>query len=314
MNNKKFKNSTIRLTVLSLCLVVIMAIIALPKKAYAFGSSKEVLVIAKGLSESDKDKVRSYYDKNIETDYVTIEDFYKYFGESSVTEKNLVSSVYIKTTSSGGVKVSIKTPENITEIKDYQYSSAAVTAGLENCEIEVIATRKATGHAALAGIYKAAFKAGLKLDDKSIKNGINELKDVNDAIKDNKNVDPKKIVKAINDTKSDIAEEKSKNINNNITINFIINALNNNLNNNGIKISKDSVEKIANTLKPFADNIDDSNLDKYKSQLNNLKNNLVEKLKDVKVSDEDLNFLQKILKAIADFFRAIWNFLVGLFS
>ena len=60
-----------------------------------------------------------------------------------------------KTDKGTGVKVKIKTPENITLVTAEQYANAAITAGVTDAEIEVAAVSKVTGESALTGVYKA---------------------------------------------------------------------------------------------------------------------------------------------------------------
>ena len=55
----------------------------------------------------------------------------------------MISSVMVQKTDKGtGVKVKIKTPENITLVTAEQYANAAITAGVTDAEIESQPYRK----------------------------------------------------------------------------------------------------------------------------------------------------------------------------
>lgn len=305
----------IRNTVLLMAMFAFsLGLLVNPTKANAASSStKEILLLAKGLNEAQRTQVKNYYKgQNVPVDYVTIKDYKKYFDDGTSSDSELISSVYIKKTNSGGVKVKIRTPENITEIKDFQYESAAVTAGIENAEIEVIAIRPVTGEAALAGVIKAGQMTGSDVTEAQGRAGVNELKNVNDVIKNNSGVDAKKIVNAVNDAKKAITEEKAKNPNGEISINFIRDALNNSFNNNNISIGATSLDKLTATLKQFSDGVNSSNIEKYKSQLTDLANNIKNRIENL--TPEQKSFARNILDAIASFFKAIFDAIRSIFN
>ena len=80
----------------------------------------------------------------------------------------MISSVMVQKTDKGtGVKVKIKTPENITLVTPEQYANAAITAGVTDVGIEVAAVSKVTGESALTGVYKAFEANGVQLDSKT---------------------------------------------------------------------------------------------------------------------------------------------------
>lgn len=302
-----------RIIIMLLTITVISSFVVTKETKAQSMAPMEVLMLAKGLNASDQQKVKDYYKgKNVSIEYVTLADYKKYFDDSTSSESELISSVYIKNTSSGGVKVTIKTPENITEIRDFQYESAAITAGIDNAIIEVIAVRPVTGEAALAGVLKAAQAIGTEITDATGRTSVKELQDVNDVIKKNQSVNPRNIVDAVNETKKKIADEKSKNPNQDITVNFIKDSLVNSLNNNNINIDASSIDKLSATLKQFADGLNQDNIEKYKNQLTNIANQVKDRINNL--SPEEKGIIQKILDFIAKIFMAIINWMKSLFA
>lgn len=106
---------------------------------------------------------------------------------NDVAYKQVVSSIYMVSNETG-VEVKIMTPETITEVSEYQYKNAAITAGIKNVTIYVASPKKVDGSGALAGVFKAyknmattvlaadpENKEFVDLDEESVKIAQNEL-------------------------------------------------------------------------------------------------------------------------------------------
>src|SRR5699024_10647207 len=94
----------------------------------------------------------------------TGDDLVTYLGYDSGSTASMISSVLVQKTGKSGVMVDIITPENITMITEEQYVNAAITAGVEDVNIEVASIRPVTGESALTGVYKALDVNGEELD------------------------------------------------------------------------------------------------------------------------------------------------------
>ena len=79
-----------------------------------------------------------------------------------------------------GVQVNIVEPKNITRVTDTQYANAAITAGVSDVQIDVIALTPATGESALTGVYKALEGNGVKVDTERSQVAQDELETTND--------------------------------------------------------------------------------------------------------------------------------------
>lgn len=145
---------------------------------------KPTLVYGSGLSDSEVVQTNNAFNiKNIDNVNRQVNsgaDFAKYLNIEGVSDSELFSSVLVQKANKGvGVKVKIKTPENITSITQTQYENAAITAGASNVEIEVASIKKVTGESALVGVYKALDANGQKVDTERAEVASQELSTVN---------------------------------------------------------------------------------------------------------------------------------------
>lgn len=92
-------------------------------------------------------------------------DIDRFTGNGSSDESAVYSSAKVEFKEEGfGVKVSVLTPDNITEVSAETYANAAITAGGQNLNISIANTVvPVNGRGALAGIYLALEHAGLEL-------------------------------------------------------------------------------------------------------------------------------------------------------
>src|SRR5690625_7746284 len=95
---------------------------------------------------------------------VSVKDMVHYLKDGE-PNSNMYSSALVERKDKGfGVKVKIDNPENITKIKEDQYSNAMITAGVTDAEVLVTSPVAVTGESALTGIYKAFDSQGETLD------------------------------------------------------------------------------------------------------------------------------------------------------
>lgn len=270
---------------------------------------------------------------NVET--VNGADLKKYLGYAT-EDYNMISSIVVKRLEKGsGIRVMIKTPGNISQITEAQYTNAAITAGLTDAEIFVASPKPVTGESALVGVYKSEELHGKDLDPERTKTAQDELKTVIEVSKeneDNPEFDSKKLDKAVIEVKEKLADYKEKNgqtASNDEITNYIIDALknvdmddvlsNNNINvlvnyfnsyqntsaidskevrDNLIKLGKD----LGNKAEKFYEDNKDS-IDKFAKDNKENFDKIAQDAKDSGLLDKFINFLKDIFNSIISVFN-----------
>lgn len=272
-------------------------------------------------------------DFNVET--VNGADLKKYLGYAT-EDYNMISSIVVKRLEKGsGIRVMIKTPGNINQITEAQYTNAAITAGLTDAEIFVASPKPVTGESALVGVYKSEELHGKDLDPERTKTAQDELKTVIEVSKeneDNPEFDSKKLDKAVIEVKEKLADYKEENgqtASNDQITNYIIDALknvdmddvlsNNNINvlvnyfnsyqntsaidskevrDNLIKLGKDLGNKAG---KFYEDNKD--SIDKFAKDNKENFDKIAQDAKDSGLLDKFINFLKDVFNSIISVFN-----------
>lgn len=270
---------------------------------------------------------------NVET--VNGADLKKYLGYAT-EDYNMISSIVVKRLEKGsGIRVMIKTPGNINQITEAQYTNAAITAGLTDAEIFVASPKPVTGESALVGVYKSEELHGKDLDPERTKTAQDELKTVIEVSKeneDNPQFDSKKLDKAVIEVKEKLADYKEENgqtASNEEITNYIIDALknvdmdnvlsNNNINvlvnyfnsyqntsaidskevrDNLIKLGKDLGNKAG---KFYEDNKD--SIDKFAKDNKENFDKIAQDAKDSGLLDKFINFLKDVFNSIISVFN-----------
>lgn len=270
---------------------------------------------------------------NVET--VNGADLKKYLGYAT-EDYNMISSIVVKRLEKGsGIRVMIKTPGNINQITEAQYTNAAITAGLTDAEIFVASPKPVTGESALVGVYKSEELHGKDLDPERTKTAQDELKTVIEVSKeneDNPQFDSKKLDKAVIEVKEKLADYKEENgqtASNDQITNYIIDALknvdmddvlsNNNINvlvnyfnsyqntsaidskevrDNLIKLGKDLGNKAG---KFYEDNKD--SIDKFAKDNKENFDKIAQDAKDSGLLDKFINFLKDVFNSIISVFN-----------
>ncbi len=152
------------------------------KPTFAYGGSlndEQISETAKLLDIQNRDNVNSIN--------VTGDDLVRYLGDGIPNNDSMISSVLVTRMDKGnGVEVTIKTPDNITQIAANQYANAAITAGVTDARILVGAIRPVTGESALTGVFKAFDANGELLDQDRMQVAQEELETTNVIIQDHK--------------------------------------------------------------------------------------------------------------------------------
>ncbi len=313
---------------------IVLALMGLSmKNAYAIDTTtvnekwgKPTVVYGGGLTEAQikqTSELLGIKDSNtVLTETATGQDLIKYLGSGDGNTSVMISSVMVQKTDKGtGVKVKIKTPENITLVTAEQYANAAITAGVTDAEIEVAAVSKVTGESALTGVYKAfeanvykAFEAnGVQLDAKRTEVAQQELEVTNKIAQENANAkgfDSSKLDKAMIEIKKELAELKQKQ-GQLATKEDIERIINDALKNNSLQnvISQDQIK----ALVAFAQNYQNTSAIDSKQvleQLNSLSKSVSEKINSLVEQAKNEGWLDKI----AQFFQSIFDAIKNLFS
>lgn len=206
------------------------------------------------LNKNKKDVENALAENNLLQDanksIVNANDVYKVLGISDLSDTNVHSSVAIAPAKKGtGVLVNINDyngKNNITMITAQQYALAAQLSGVNDVIITVTADQPIGGQGALAGLYLALQRDGIKISQQNIAAANQVITATQHPVIANAN-DVKysgKLNSAIAQTAKDIA------ISSNVQNNDIKNQLNNNLQKNGIlnKTSNNDQEQIATAL------------------------------------------------------------------
>lgn len=262
-------------------------------------------------------------------------DLKKYLGYAT-EDYNMISSIVVKRLEKGsGIRITIKTPGNINQITEAQYTNAAITAGITDAEIFVASPKPVTGESALVGVYKSEELHGENLDPERTKTAQDELKTVIEVSKENEgnpDFDSKKLDGAVIEVKQKLAdykEENGKTASNIEITNYIIDALknvdmDNVLSDNNINVLvnyfssyqetsaidskevRDNLLKLGKDLGNKASKFYEDNKDSIDKFAKDNKENFDKIAKDAKDSgllDKFINFLKDVVNSIIGVFN-----------
>lgn len=304
---KKFKSKIINFVLFTLVFIISLSAVVKVNAvsqwdtdyfAYGSGLSQEQLVETQRLLKIPEDE-------NLAEIVVSASDYTQFTG-LAMEDRSLYSSVVVKKTKKGsGVRVFINTPENITQIKDHQYINAALTSGVQDCDIIVGSPIPVTGESALIGVYMAFKDAGFEIDEDATKIANDELIMVNDISQDNKenpDFDSENFSLAIAEIKKKISEIADKS---DITIGELNIIVTDALNRYDITISDADKAKLISWLDEFKElDIDWKAIGK---ELSGLGNFISKKAGEVYKWGQETGFFSKLWSAIKDFFNNLFN-------
>lgn len=264
--------------------------------------------------------------------YVNGDDLVKYVTDITSFNSNSLSysSAYMVRTKEGsGVRVSITTPENITDRDASTYRNASITSGVYDATIKIASVRVMDGSGALAGIYKAfdeidpatteeealdrAERRGLAQEEMGLTSDILNNETATEGSVLNAETlavalaNLKLEMQEMNNKLSEMAEDKAREI--------VVTTVNNELQKQGIDkdISEEQVNKIVNFLMAFRKTslIND---EKVKEQLKNLTEDIKENGKEFLNNAKDKLTSEETKSGIANIWKAIVEFFKNLFS
>lgn len=277
---------------------------------------KPTFVYGGGLSDAELTETQELFDISSMEDVADTpalgEDLVNYLGYGSGNTSSMISSVLVQRDNNSGVNVEVLTPENITTITEQQYTNAAITAGVEDVNVEVASIRPVTGESALTGVYKALEVNGEELDQERMEVAQEELETTSD-ISEEENLDEEESSRldgAIVEIKQQLGEikENTDDLASREEIEQIINDALNRYDLQNV-ISVDNINILVNYFENYqqTDAIDS---EQVRDQLNNFANDLGDRLGDAwnqaeesGLLDRIANFFRDIVQSIAELFR-----------
>ncbi|MER2088305.1 MAG: DUF1002 domain-containing protein [Sporosarcina sp.] len=169
-----------------------------------------IVVYGANLSNAEKESVKNSLGvaNEAEVEEITVDgsDLVKYIKNGN-SQARMYSSAKITRQEEGkGLVISIVTQDNITQVTPEIYSTAMLTAGIEDAIVEVASPKKVTGHSALVGIYKAYEVTGETLDTERTDVANDELNLATKFAKET-GVDSDKVAELLTGIKKQIAEK-----------------------------------------------------------------------------------------------------------
>lgn len=274
---------------------------------------KPTFVYGGGLNDSQIKETADLFDikemDNVASTPALGEDLVKYLGYGSGDTASMISSVLVQKSGKSGVMVDILTPENITTITEQQYINAAITAGVEDVNIEVASIRPVTGESALTGVYKALDVNGEELDQDRMEVAQEELETTSE-IAEEADLDEEesgRLDGAIVQVKQQLADIKDR-TDQLATREEIEQIINDALDRYDLQnvISVENVNILINYFEKYQQTsaIDS---EQVKEQLNEFASNLGDRLGDAWQQAEESGLLDRIANFFKDIFRSIAN-------
>lgn len=280
-----------------LLIIIVMSSIT----AFADAAVGDVIIsLGNDLTVSERDAILSEFNapENAEMIVTTNEEEHEYLGGVIPPGKigNIaISSVMIRYTEKGS-GLNVDTSDKITYITEENYTSALITAGVEDADIKITAPRNATGTAALTGIMKAYEVSTGEFIDEDIKKVANE--EMVRTAEIGEIIGNEKATELINRIKQEIAEKNPKTTEDvrDIVINII--------NNFNINLTDAQIEQLVALFDKM------KSLDIDWKRVANQVEDFAGKASDYLATEEGQGFLQG-LKA---FFNALIDWIASLFK
>lgn len=296
-NNNKYED--VRFKMKNIRKYMIMALsFLLILNTFAYADSNIVVTLGKNLNDQQRKGILELFnvDENKTTIIEVNNEEERQYLEGVATEEQLgkitMSSAYVEVLEEGS-GIDVET-HNISWVTKEMYQSALVTAGVKDAKVIAAAPFPVSGTGALTGILKAFEQATgkeISEDQKKVANEeIVQTGELGELIGQDKASELIRIIKEEIIEKGAKSPEEIKNI-----IINIAGDLNINLNTDQVQQISKLMEKISKL------NLD---TDEIKNQLINIGQKLDDTLKN---NEEVKTLLQKILDAIKEFFRSIFN-------
>ena len=293
----KFKSVISKVIILSLSLSIILTVFT---ESTVLADSFKSVTIGADLSNSQKEEMLKYFgvtknDANILE--ITSKEEHTYLGkiasESQLGNKS-ISCAYVEPTEKGGL---IVTTNNLTWVNDGMIKNALITAGIQNANVKASAPFKVSGTAALTGILKGFENSstGKKIDENKKEAANQELVTTGDI---GEKIGQTDATNLMNNMKKDVIKEKPKTKE---EINKIVDKATEEYK---TKLSDEDIDNIKTVMSKIKDL--DLNYDTLKDQLNDVTNQLKDKLSSAEAKGffariEELftNLLDKVKNSIS---------------
>jgi len=269
-----------------------------------------------GLSDSELTDTQALFEidhpDNVASTPALGEDLVNYLGYGSGNTASMISSVLVQKDNNSGVNVDVLTPANITTITEDQYTNAAITAGVEDVNIEVASIRPVTGESALAGVYKALDVNGEDLDQERMEVAQEELETTSQITEeeDLNEEEAGRLDAVIVEIKQDLADikENTEETASREEIEQIINyaldryELQNVVSVENINILVNYFENYQQTGAIDSEQVREQ-LDEFANNLGDRLGNAWQQAEESGLLDRVVNFFRDIVSSIADLFR-----------
>jgi len=293
----KFKSVISKVIILSLSLSIILTVFT---ESTVLADSFKSVTIGADLSNSQKEEMLKYFgvtknDANILE--ITSKEEHTYLGEiasESQLGNKSISCAYVEPTEKGGL---IVTTNNLTWVNDGMIKNALITAGIQNANVKASAPFKVSGTAALTGILKGFENSstGKKIDENKKEAANQELVTTGDI---GEKIGQTDATNLMNNMKKDVIKEKPKTKE---EINKIVDKATEEYK---TKLSDEDIDNIKTVMSKIKDL--DLNYDTLKDQLNDVTNQLKDKLSSAEAKGffariEELftNLLDKVKNSIS---------------
>jgi len=254
---------------------------------------------------------------NVNRQITTIDDYNKFMGTQGETPTLISSALVQKADKGNGVKVSIKTPQNITKVTVLQYQNAAITSGASDVNIDIASPVPVTGESALVGVTKALEANGQEVDTKRAEVANQELETVSDIAEQNKNndkFDSTALDLALAQIKTDLAnykESKGKTADNK-EVEKIVNKA---LKDKGLDkfITPEQVQQLVSFANSYQ-NTSAIDSKEVKEQLENYAKSAYESLSENYKKFVSSDQAKGMLESVKSFFGNLFDYIGGMFS
>lgn len=254
---------------------------------------------------------------NVNRQITTIDDYNKFMGTQGETPTLISSALVQKADKGNGVKVSIKTPQNITKVTVLQYQNAAITSGASDVNIDIASPVPVTGESALVGVTKALEANGQEVDTKRAEVANQELETVSDIAEQNKGndkFDSTALDLALAQIKTDLAnykESKGKTADNK-EVEKIVNKA---LKDKGLDkfITADQVQQLVSFANAYQ-NTSAIDSKEVKEQLENYAKSAYESLSENYKKFVSSDQAKGMWESVKSFFGNLFDYIGGMFS
>ena len=254
---------------------------------------------------------------NVNRQITTIDDYNKFMGTQGETPTLISSALVQKADKGNGVKVSIKTPQNITKVTVLQYQNAAITSGASDVNINIASPVPVTGESALVGVTKALEANGQEVDTKRAEVANQELETVSDIAEQNKGndkFDSTALDLALAQIKTDLAnykESKGKTADNK-EVEKIVNKA---LKDKGLDkfITADQVQQLVSFANAYQ-NTSAIDSKEVKEQLENYAKSAYESLSENYKKFVSSDQAKGMWESVKSFFGNLFDYIGGMFS